>query len=413
MRIALGVCGGIAAYKAAELVRALQQDAYDVEVVMTAGAQQFVRPLTFAALTGHKVITGLWEGEEGGGPNVESAIEHIAVAQRIEALVVAPATADAVAKFAHGLADDFLSTLYLAAAVPVIVAPTMNVNMWEHAATQENLATLRERGVTMVEPGSGYLACGMEGSGRMAEPAEIAIAVNRVLQRRHDMAGETVLVTAGGTREAIDPVRYIGNRSSGKMGFALAKAASERGARVVLIAGPTALATPRGCERVDVVTSEEMRDAVLERLAEATLVIKAAAVSDYRPRQRAAQKLKRSGPLTLELEPTEDILASVALRRSEGTVVIGFAAETEDGLAHARAKLERKGVDAIVLNDVSREDVGIDADRNAGVFVTRGGEQPLPESSKQQMAESILDMALKLREQTKRQGRRATATASR
>jgi phosphopantothenoylcysteine decarboxylase/phosphopantothenate--cysteine ligase len=409
MRIALGVCGGIAAYKAAELVRALQQDAYDVEVVMTAAAQQFVRPLTFAALTGHKVITGLWEGE----PNVESAIEHIAVAQRIEALVVAPATADAVAKFAHGLADDFLSTLYLAAAVPVIVAPAMNVNMWEHPATKENLATLRARGVTIVEPGSGYLACGMEGSGRMAEPAEIASAVNRVLQQRHDMAGDTVLVTAGGTREAIDPVRYIGNRSSGKMGFALAKAASDRGARVYLVAGPTALATPRGCERIDVVTSEEMRHAVLERLPEATLVIKAAAVSDYRPRQRSTQKLKRSGPLTLELEPTEDILASVALRRNEGTVVIGFAAETEDGLAHARAKLERKGVDAIVLNDVSREDVGIDADRNAGVFVTRDGEQPLPESSKREMAENILDMALKLRAETLKQGRGVTASALR
>jgi phosphopantothenoylcysteine decarboxylase/phosphopantothenate--cysteine ligase len=397
MRIALGVCGGIAAYKAAELVRALQQDAYDVEVVMTAAAQEFVRPLTFAALTGHKVTTGLWVGEQGGGPNVESAIEHIAVAQRIEALVVAPATADMLAKFAHGLADDFLSTLYLATAAPVIVAPAMNVNMWEHPATQENLTRLRERGVTIVAPGSGYLACGMEGSGRMAEPAEIAAAVNRVLQQRNDMQGDMVLVTAGGTREAIDPVRYIGNRSSGKMGFALAQAAIARGARVVLITAPTALATPRGCERIDVVTSEEMRDAVLARLPEATLVIKAAAVSDYRPRQRSTQKLKRSGPLTLELEPTEDILAEVARRRREGTLVIGFAAETEDGLAHARAKLERKGVDAIVLNDVSGEDAGFDVDRNAAIFVTHDGEQPLPESSKRELAERILDQALKLR----------------
>lgn len=397
MRIALGVCGGIAAYKAAELARALQQDAYDVEVVMTAAAQQFVTALTFASLTGHKVTTGLWESEHGGSPNVESAIEHIAVAQRIQALVVAPATADMLAKFAHGLADDFLSTLYLATAAPVIVAPAMNVNMWQHPATQENLTRLRQRGVTIVEPGSGYLACGMEGSGRMAEPAEIGAVVNRVLQRRNDMQGETVLVTAGGTREAIDPVRYIGNRSSGKMGFALAQAAMDRGARVILIAAPTSLTTPQGCERIDVVTSEEMRDAVLARLSEATMVIKAAAVSDYRPRKRSDQKLKRSGPMTLELEPTEDILAEVARRRPEGAIVVGFAAETEDGLAHARAKLKRKGADAIVLNDVSREDLGFDVDKNAAIFVTHDGEQSLPESSKRELAERILDQTLKLR----------------
>ena len=397
MRIGLGVCGGIAAYKAAELARLLQQEVFEVEVIMTAAAQEFVRPLTFAALTGHKVITGLWTGDEGGAPNIDEAIEHIAVAQRITALVVAPATADMLANFAHGAASDFLSTLYLATTVPVIVAPAMNVNMWQHPATQANLAILRGRGVHVVEPGDGYLACGMVGSGRMAEPAAIVDAVRGILMRRHDLEGETVLVTAGGTREPVDPVRFLGNRSSGKMGFAVAAEAAQRGARVILVAGPTPLETPANCDRVDVETSEQMHDAVMARLQEATIVVKAAAVSDYRPKQRAAQKLKRNGALTLELEPTEDILAEVARHRREGAFVVGFAAETENILENARAKLVRKGVDAIVVNDVSRADTGFDSECNAATMLTATDAIEFAEMPKREMAGRLLDEVVRLR----------------
>jgi phosphopantothenoylcysteine decarboxylase/phosphopantothenate--cysteine ligase len=399
MRIGLGVCGGIAAYKAAELVRALQQDAFDVEVVMTAGAQQFVRPLTFAALSGNKVITGLWSGDEGApdSPNLDAAIEHIAVAQRITALVVAPATADMLAKFANGLADDFLSTLYLATKAPVIVAPAMNVNMWEHPATRKNLETLRARGVHVVEPGEGYLACGMTGSGRMAEPAAIAQAVRDVMLQARDMESETVLVTAGGTREPLDPVRFLGNRSSGKMGFAIAEDAVRRGARVILIAAPSALATPVGCERVDVITAAEMREAVLRHLPDATMVVKAAAVSDFRPVDRAAQKLKRNGTLHLELEPTEDILAEVSKRRRDGTLVIGFAAETENALENARAKLVRKGIDAIVVNDVSAAGIGFDSDDNAATMLTASEAVEFPRMTKRELAAKLLDQVMRLR----------------
>src|SRR5246127_5032920 len=283
MKIALGVTGGVAAYKAAELVRRLQQEKLDVQVVMTRAAQQFIAPLTFAALTGQKVITDMFSAADSAPANVESAIEPIAVAQRTALLLVAPATADILAKFAHGLADDFLTTLYLATKAPVIVAPAMNVNMWEHPATQANLEILRQRGVRVIEPGTGELACGMVGAGRMAEPEAIADAVLNALGRRHDIAGEVVLVTAGGTREALDPVRFLGNRSSGKMGYALAEAAQARGAKVILVSGPSALHAPARCEVVHVITAEEMRKAVLGRMAEATMVIKAAAVADYRP----------------------------------------------------------------------------------------------------------------------------------
>lgn len=401
MRIGLGVCGGIAAYKAAELARALQQEAFEVEVIMTAAAQEFIRPLTFASLTGHKVITGLWTGDENGTPNLDSAIEHIAVAQRITALVVAPATADMLANFAHGAARDFLSTLYLATTVPVIVAPAMNVNMWQHPATQANLALLRDRGVHIVEPGEGYLACGMVGSGRMAEPAIIADAVRSILMRRHDLEGETVLVTAGGTREPLDPVRFLGNRSSGKMGFAIAAEAAQRGARVILVSGQTTLETPANCERVDVETSEQMHTAVMERLPEATIVVKAAAVSDYRPRQRATQKIKRNGALTLELEPTEDILAAVARHRREGAFVVGFAAETENVLENARGKLLRKGVDAILVNDVSRAGTGFDSERNAATLLTASEAIEFVEMPKREMAGRLLDEVVRLRRAAK------------
>lgn len=396
MKVTVGVSGGIAAYKAAELVRALQKQALDVHVVMTQAAQQFVRPLTFAALTGHKVITGLWDSD-GETPNASSAIEHIAKAQSSEALVIAPATADILARMAHGIADDFLTTMYLATPAAVIVAPAMNLQMWEHPATQANIATLRARGVAIVPPESGYLACGMTGSGRLAETDLIVHAVLQTLHRRHDLANETVLVTAGGTREPIDPVRFLGNRSSGKMGYALAEAAQQRGARVVLITAPTHLQPPAGCEVVPVVTADEMHAAVLQYLPQTTIVIKAAAVADFRPRLQAEQKMKRTGPITLELEPTNDILAEVVQRKNPGTLVIGFAAETNDPLEHGRGKLERKGADAIVLNDVSRAGIGFDSDRNAVTFLTPSTALDLPEMSKRALAERILDEALILR----------------
>jgi phosphopantothenoylcysteine decarboxylase/phosphopantothenate--cysteine ligase len=363
---------------------------------MTEAAQQFIQPLTFASLTGHKVITSLWAGDSDES-NLASAIEHIDAAQTTDALIVAPATANILAKFAQGIADDFLTTMYLATTAPVIVAPAMNVNMWNHPATRANLALLEERGVRIVSPESGYLACGMIGSGRLAENEAIVQAVLDILNRRNDLAGETVLITAGGTREAIDPVRFLGNRSSGKMGYALADAAIKRGAKVILVSAPTALRAPANVEVVPVVTTEEMRAAVLARLDEATIVIKAAAVADYRPIMPAEQKLKRSGPLTLELQPTEDILAEVVRRRRDGMLVIGFAAETENAVAHARDKLLRKGADAIVLNDVSREGIGFDSDRNAVTFLTQQTAIELPEMSKREVADRILEEVIGLR----------------
>jgi phosphopantothenoylcysteine decarboxylase/phosphopantothenate--cysteine ligase len=402
MRVTVGVSGGVAAYKAAELVRALQRQALEVHVVMTEAACKFVQPLTFAALTGHRVITSLWEEWDTGqaGPEAhaeQNGIEHIGEAQWADALVVAPATANILAKFAHGIADDFLTTLYLATTAPVLVAPAMNVNMWEHRATQANLETLRQRGVRIIEPGIGDLACGMIGAGRMAEPEAIAYAVLGALGRRHDLAGEIVLVTAGGTREALDPVRFLGNRSSGKMGYALAEAAHSRGAKVILISGPSALHPPAHCELVKVVTADEMRRSVLERMEESTLIIKAAAVADYRPVNVSEQKLKRRGPITLELTPTEDILAEVARRRRPGQLIVGFAAETEDQMANGRAKLLAKGADAIVVNAVTGDGIGIEADSNAATFLTLSTAIELHEMPKRQLADRILDEILALR----------------
>jgi phosphopantothenoylcysteine decarboxylase/phosphopantothenate--cysteine ligase len=396
MRVTVGVSGGIAAYKAAELVRALQRQTLEVHVVMTEAATRFIQPLTFSALTGHKVITSLWD-EAASGESADSSIEHIGEAQWTEALVVAPATANILAKFAHGFADDFLTTMYLATQAPVLVAPAMNVNMWCHPATQANLDLLRERGVRVIEPGTGDLACGMVGAGRMAEPEAIAEAVVGVLGRRNDMAGEVVLVTAGGTREALDPVRFLGNRSSGKMGYALADAAQSRGAKVVLVSGPTALHPPARCEVVKVITADEMRNAVLDRMKDATLVVKAAAVADYKPVNVAEHKLKRTGPMTLELAPTEDILAEVVRRRRPGQLIIGFAAETENRMENGRAKLLRKGADAIVVNDVSGDGVGIDADNNAATFLTASTVIEMHEMPKRKLADRILDEVLALR----------------
>jgi phosphopantothenoylcysteine decarboxylase/phosphopantothenate--cysteine ligase len=397
MRVTVGVSGGIAAYKAAEVVRELQRQEAEVHVVMTEAACRFVQPLTFAALSGHKVITSLWEdGGEAEGER-DSSIEHIGEAHWAEALMVCPATANVLAKFAHGLADDFLTTMYLATTAQVLVAPAMNVNMWEHPATQANLETLRQRGVRVIEPGTGDLACGMVGAGRMAEPQAIADAVVNALGRRHDLAGEVLLVTAGGTREALDPVRFLGNRSSGKMGYAIAEAAQARGARVVLVSGPTALYPPARVEMVKVTTADEMRAAVLERMNEATMIVKAAAVADYRPVHVSGEKLRRTGPMTVEFAPTEDILAEVVRRRRPGQLIVGFAAETANIMESGRAKLQRKGADAIVVNDVSREGVGMDADENAVTFLTAQTAVEMPQMPKRKLADRILDEVLALR----------------
>jgi phosphopantothenoylcysteine decarboxylase / phosphopantothenate---cysteine ligase len=401
MRIVLGVTGGVAAYKAAELVRRLQQEKLDVQVVMTRAAREFITPLTFAALTGSKVITEMFGAEEAAPANVESAIEHIAVAQRSDLLLVAPATADILGKFAHGIADDFLSTLYLATKAPIAVAPAMNVNMWEHPATQENLATLRARGVHVVDPDEGYLACGMTGAGRLAATETIVKKVCAVLGLRHDLEGETVVVTAGPTCEDFDPVRFLTNRSSGKMGYALAEAAIRRGARTVLVSGPTDLRIPEGADWVPVRTTEEMRSAVLERAPQASIVIMAAAVADYRPVAVQARKLRRGEErLTLEFEPTPDILAELG-REKGRRILVGFAAETGDLAENARAKLARKGADMIVANDVTQEGAGFGTDTNiVTLFFRDGREIPLPKLSKFDAANRILDHILEIHERS-------------
>lgn len=399
MKIALGVTGGVAAYKAAELVRRLQQEKLDVQVVMTRAAQEFIAPLTFAAITGKKVITEMFAVDNTAPANVESAIEHIAVAQRIDLLLVAPATADILGKFAHGIADDFLCTLYLATKAPVVVAPAMNVNMWEHPATQENVAALRARGVDVVDPDEGYLACGMTGAGRLAATETIARKVCEVLGLRRDLAGQTVLITAGPTREDIDPVRFLTNRSSGKMGYALAEAAIRRGAHVILVSGPTELDPPEKADWVPVRTAEEMRRAVVDHSGGANIVIMAAAVADYRPAAASAMKMKRGGePVMLELEPTPDILAE--LGRDKGNrILIGFAAETDRVADNARAKLVRKAADMIVANDVTQEGAGFDLDTNVvTLFLGDGREVALPKLSKLDVAHRILDQAFLLQQ---------------
>jgi phosphopantothenoylcysteine decarboxylase / phosphopantothenate---cysteine ligase len=396
MKVALGVSGGIAAYKAAEIVRLLQERGMRVQVIMTRAAQEFVRPLTFAALSGEKVITDMFAaGNEQ--PNIDSAVEHIAVAQSIDALLVAPATADVLARFAQGISSDFLSTLYLATTAPVVVAPAMNVNMWNHPATRANLEILKKRGVRVVEPGEGYLACGMTGPGRLAENELIVAATMEALGASQELAGETVLITAGPTREKIDPVRYLTNRSSGRMGYALAEAALRRGARVLLVSGPVALTPPGAAEVTRVETAEDMRQAVLRLLPEATIVIKTAAVADYRPKSAASQKIKRTGPMALELEPTVDILGEVA-RHKRSQIVVGFAAETQNALENARKKLGSKFLDAIVVNDVSREGVGFDSDRNAVTIITQHDVVEVPETTKWEVAQRVLDQVDRLRE---------------
>ncbi|MEO8099547.1 MAG: bifunctional phosphopantothenoylcysteine decarboxylase/phosphopantothenate--cysteine ligase CoaBC [Acidobacteriota bacterium] len=403
-RVALGVGGGIAAYKAAELARALMERGCTVEVLMTRAAEEFVRPLTFAALTGRKVITGLFSAASSED-TLASAIEHIRVAQEISVLVVAPATADLLAKFAHGLADDFLTTTYLAFNGPVVLAPAMNTNMWNHPATQANVHTLRHRGHVIVEPGEGLLACGMVGPGRLAEPERIAAAVLDALQParktppvHRDLEGETVLITAGPTQEPLDPVRYVTNRSSGKMGYAMAAAAKAQGARVILISGPVNIPEPSGVEVVRVRTALEMRKAVMDRLEESDIIIKSAAVADYHRAEVPKHKVKKTATrLSLELDPTPDILAEAGRKKGD-RMLVGFAAETENLTAEARRKLETKNCDMIVANLVSNEGTGFESDENEVTLVTRSGPNVvIPRASKTDIAQRIIEEIVKLR----------------
>ncbi|HVN36613.1 MAG TPA: bifunctional phosphopantothenoylcysteine decarboxylase/phosphopantothenate--cysteine ligase CoaBC [Myxococcota bacterium] len=394
-RILLAVSGGIAAYKIPELVRLLRREGHEVRCIATEAALEFVTPLVLQTLTGLPVRTRLFDASE------EGQIDHIALADRAELLLIAPATANVLARLAHGLADDLVTTVALATRAPVLIAPAMNVNMWQHPATRENVRVLRERGAEFVGPESGSLACGWEGEGRMAEPAAIAAAAERRLGPA-DLAGLRLLVTAGGTRERVDAVRFLGNRSSGKMGFAIAACAARRGAEVVLVAGPSALATPAGVERVDVESALEMRDAVLERLPKADVVIKSAAVADFRPAAPQARKIKKEdlgegAGMTLELVRNPDILAEVSRRKGD-RVVVGFAAESHDVIASARRKLERKGCDLVVANDISQEGAGFDADTNAVSFVWPGGEvESLPPLPKSEVASRLLDRVRALR----------------
>ena len=389
--VALGVTGGIGAYKAVEVCRGLQQRGHDVVAVMTRAAARFVGPVTFEAITRRPVITSQWR------PAMNADIEHIAIADGIALLLVAPCTANVIGKFANGIADDFLTSLYLATKAPVLLAPAMNTNMLGHDAVQRNLQTLASRGVRVVEPGDGYLACGWVGKGRLAEPAAIVDAAALVLDPGDSsLGGRHVLVSAGPTYEDIDPVRYVGNRSSGRMGFAIAGEARRRGARVTLVAGPTLVQPPAVDTLVRVRSAAEMHEAVMRAAAGADAVIMAAAVADYTPAQAAAGKIaKTDAPMTLTLQRTKDILADLGSMRNglgaSAPVLVGFAAETDNVVSRAREKRARKKADLIVANDVSRSDRGFDADTNAVTIVGEDGDQDVPLQSKDRVASVILD----------------------
>jgi phosphopantothenoylcysteine decarboxylase/phosphopantothenate--cysteine ligase len=398
-RVALGVSGGIAAYKAAEILRGLQRAGCTVRVAMTKRACEFITPLTFRALSGSHVIV------DDYAPDNPDPIAHITFSQSVDLLLVAPATANIIAKFANGVADDFLTSTYLASNAPVIVAPAMNTTMWNHPATQRNLSQLRADGVRVIEPDAGEMACGTFGPGRLSEPERIVAAALGILRAgqshtERDLAGEHILITAGATREEIDPVRFLSNRSSGRMGFALAEAARARGAAVTIVAGATNVEPPANIELVRAISAEEMRAAVMQKISDATIFIAAAAVSDYRPTKRETNKLKKSvETLTLTLEPTPDILAEVSAAKHNGLLVVGFAAETEDVLKHARVKLERKNLDAIVANDVTRDGAGFDTQTNVITILTRMQDAPieLPLMSKLDASHRILDEIANLR----------------
>ena len=397
MHVVLGVGGGIAAYKAAELARSLMRQGYTVNPVLTRSACEFITPLTFAALTGRKVITDLF-GNRSADEILASSVEHIQVAQENQALVVAPATADLLAKFAHGLADDFLSTLYLAFTGPVVLAPAMNTNMWNHPATVANMATLRARGHRIVGPDAGELACGTVGPGRLAELDQIVAGVNAAALNRDDLSGEVVLISAGPTQEPLDPVRYITNRSSGKMGYALAEAAVARGARVILVSGPVHIPVPPGVEIVDVRSAHEMRDAIVGRMDEASIIIKSAAVADYHVANVSPNKIKKTATrLSLDLDPTPDILAEVGARKGD-RLLIGFAAETNDMVAEARRKMQTKKADMVVGNFVNVAGTGFESDLNEVTLVMSTGETvPVARATKREIAHTIFDHALRLR----------------
>jgi phosphopantothenoylcysteine decarboxylase/phosphopantothenate--cysteine ligase len=389
--IALGVCGGIGAYKAVEIARGLQKNGHDVVAIMTRSAEKFVGPLTFEAITRREVITDQWQ------PGANADIEHISIASNIGLLLVAPATANTIGKFANGLADDFLSSLYTATRAPVLIAPAMNTNMFEHPAVAKNLETLLARGVHVVDPGSGYLACGWIGKGRLAEPEQVVAAAEEVLRGRTQttLAGRSLLITAGPTFEDIDPVRFVGNRSSGRMGYAVAAEALRRGAAVTLVTGPTQLTAPHGADVMKVRSAAEMHAAVMERVAGCDAVVMSAAVADYTPAEPSGQKVKKAdGPVSITLTRTKDILAELGRlpsREHGRPVLIGFAAETTDVIAYAQAKLQQKGADLIVANDVSRTDAGFDVDTNAVSLVSSDGVDELPLQSKTAVAAEILD----------------------
>lgn len=417
MKVALGVTGGISAYKAIEVMRGLQKRGVDVHVIMTRNATRMVTPLTFQAISGFPVITDMWAETD------DPEIKHIQIAQSVDLLIVAPATANVLAKFANGIADDFLSTVYISSTAPVLVAPAMNVEMWAHPATQENVERLRKRGLHFVDPDEGFLACKSVGPGRLAEPDTIVNRAWEILQfgvksqksvvnglreyekpetedyglQATDLSGETVLITAGPTYEAIDPVRGITNRSSGRMGYAIAEVAVKRGAQVKLVSGPVSIASPAGAQTIQVKSAEEMHDAVMANLAGATIVVMAAAVADYRPVFVADQKIKKNnGNLLLELERTTDILAAVG-RLKDARVLIGFAAETQNVESNARKKLQEKNADMIVANDVSAKDAGFDVETNRVTFISNDWKKELPLLSKLEVADEILNAAIAIK----------------
>ena len=396
--VVLGVTGGIAAYKACELLRLLQKQGADVYVVMTKNAGRFVAPLTFETLSGHPVACDTFERP------ATWEVEHVALAKRADLFLIAPATANILAKMACGIADDMLSTTVLATRAPVLVAPAMNTGMWENPATQYNLSVLVSRGVRVVAPASGHLACGDSGAGKLEDVAVIAQAAMDILSgQERDMKGLRVMVTAGPSREALDPVRYISNRSSGKMGYAIARAAQRRGAQVTLLSGPVALSCPQGVELVPFTTTGELLERASALAAQQDVLIQAAAPADYRAREIAPQKIKKQSgaPLTLELEENPDVAAALGAAKRPGQVFVGFAAETNDVLSHARGKLERKRLDMIVANDVTRPGAGFDVDTNIVTLLTQDGCQELPVMSKDAVADRILDRVLALRREKK------------
>ncbi|MBE5785990.1 MAG: bifunctional phosphopantothenoylcysteine decarboxylase/phosphopantothenate--cysteine ligase CoaBC [Clostridiales bacterium] len=391
-QIVLGITGGIAAYKACDLCSRLRKAGADVFVIMTKNACEFVAPLTFETLSNHPVVTDTFKRPDTW------EVEHVALAKRADLFVIAPATANIMAKMAHGIADDMLSTTVLATRAPILIAPAMNTGMWENIATQENAEILKKRGVCFVGPEGGYLACGDTGAGRMSEPAEIFAKIEEILSPNQDMAGLSVLVTAGPTQEKLDPVRYISNRSSGKMGYAIAEAAARRGAKVTLITGPTNLSIPQGAEGVKILSTQDLYDEMISRCGNADIIIQAAAPADFTPETVADEKIKKQmdGNMTLTLKQTPDVARAVGERKRPGQTLIGFAAETNDVLENAQGKLKKKNLDMIVANDVTVPGAGFDVDTNIVTFITHQGMESLPCMQKTQVAEELLHRALKL-----------------